>query len=112
MGNLKGSSQKNTNMIARGSGKVGPETNPDGRIGSPTPASYTKPVFEVNNNQKAGQPSRLGGTAASTMSASHSGNVWSPRAAKARGRLSESHSHLHERPINLKQKTLKRVKPT
>src|SRR6185437_10901505 len=77
---------KSTNLVSKG-----PDLPPtpglervktDGRIGS---VNHPKGGFTVDNNPKFGPPfGTIGSNAASHMSTSHKGNVWSPRAAKAR----------------------------
>src|SRR5690349_13033012 len=86
---VPGGPQHHTNLVA-----TGPDHGPtpglrpvktDGRIGSTTPPSYLKGGLTVDNN-KAQQPhhGQIGSAAADHMNASHSGEHYSPRAAKAR----------------------------
>ena len=83
----------------------------DGRIGSVTPPSYLKGGLTVDNNSKA-QPHEggIGSVAASHMGPGVKGGTWSPRAEKAR-KMAKPYPREHGHPMNVKSKTLKRVKP-
>jgi len=85
---VKNSSQKSTNMVAKGSGSSGPENSIPGRIGSV--AKFSKDMT-VDKNPK--------------------GNAYWAKRQAASNAAAAKDTRPHAHPINARQPHLKRVKP-
>lgn len=111
---------KNSKMQATKQKAVGPKISgggvtrvkTEGRIGSPTPSRSLSKSMDINTNSSA-QPHSggLAGAAAKHMSPSHSGGVWTDRAAKARALAATPRKDNYHQPINAQKYTLHKVKP-
>lgn len=115
MGYKKDQYQKNTSLKSEASFPQHPpviRVKTDGRIGSVSSPGSLKGGLTVDNNKKVqSHGGGLGSAAAKHMSTGHTGDVWSPRVAKARKSMDQGPTRSFAHPVNHRVGNLKRIKP-